>query len=75
MHKKLKKDHKEGVPFAWDTTPLVVNAPGAVVEELFLDVWTEYLYGGGWTDYEELTFRDANWVLVCTVRAQSLRIR
>jgi hypothetical protein len=64
MQKKLKKAHKEAIPFTWDTTPVIVNARGAYVEEMFLDAWTDFLYGGGWTDTEELTFREANWVLV-----------
>lgn len=64
MQKKLKKAYKEAIPFTWDTTPAIVNARGAFVEEMFLDIWVELLYGGGWTDTEELTFREANWVLV-----------
>jgi len=64
MQKKLKKAHKEAIPFTWDTTPVIINARGAYVEEMFLDAWTDFLYGGGWTDTEELTFREANWVLV-----------
>ena len=64
MQKKLKKAFKEAIPFTWDMTPTVINARGAFVEEMFLDVWVELLYGGGWTDTEELTFREANWVLV-----------
>jgi hypothetical protein len=69
MQKKLKKAYKEAIPFTWDTTPAVVNARGAFVEEMFLDIWVELLYGGGWTDTEELTFREANWVLVSSESA------
>jgi hypothetical protein len=64
LRRKLKKAYKEAVPFTWDTTPIVVDARGAVVEEMFLDAWVDLLYGGGWTDVEELTFRESNWVLV-----------
>lgn len=67
MQKKLKKAYKEATPFSWDTTPTIINARGAFVEEMFLDIWVELLYGGGWTDNEELTFREANWVLVSSM--------
>jgi hypothetical protein len=68
LRKKLKKSQKGMTKFDWDTTPsLVPGVTGAsvsVIEEAFVDVWSDLLLGGGWTDYSELTFREASWVLV-----------
>lgn len=64
LRKKLKKAHKESLPFTWDTTPTLSGAKGPLVEEMFLDVWVDLLHGGGWSDREELTFRPSNWVLM-----------
>ncbi|KAG6919716.1 hypothetical protein DXG01_002662 [Tephrocybe rancida] len=64
MSKKLKKTEKALPPFGWDTEPVVVNEE--VIEEPFLDVFCDLVYGGGWMDlerYEELD-RDCNWALV-----------
>jgi len=75
IQKKLKKAHKEAIPFSWDTTPVIVNARGAYVEEMFLDAWVDLLFGGGWTDTEELTFREANWVLVSSLNSMQVQYR
>jgi hypothetical protein len=34
------------------------------VEEAFVDCWADLMMGAGWTDRDELTFKEANWVLV-----------
>lgn len=38
-----------------------------VIEEAFLDVFCDLIYGGGWMDLErgEMLDRDCNWALVC----------
>ncbi|KAG6841180.1 hypothetical protein C0991_001106 [Blastosporella zonata] len=64
MSKKLKKTEKALPSFGWDTEPVVVNEE--VIEEPFVDVFCDLIYGGGWMDlerYEELD-RDCNWALV-----------
>ncbi len=73
LRKKLKKSQKEMAKFDWDTTP-VVGVPGrgkaiTVIEEAFVDVWADLLLSSGWTDYDELTYREANWALVSYNRA------
>ncbi|KAG6836676.1 hypothetical protein H0H93_005094 [Arthromyces matolae] len=62
--KKLKKTEKTLPPFGWDTEPVVVNEE--VIEEPFLDVFCDLVYGGGWMDLErsEELDRDCNWALV-----------
>ena len=74
--KRLHKAQKDAVPFNYDTTPRVGAAvsqdPGSradgkgrvYLEEAFVDCWTDWMMGGGWADREELTFKEANWVLV-----------
>ncbi|KAF9466768.1 hypothetical protein BDZ94DRAFT_1157316 [Collybia nuda] len=64
MSKKLKKTQKALPAFGWDTEPVVGNEE--VIEEAFVDVFCDLVYGGGWMDlerYEELD-RDCNWALV-----------
>lgn len=44
-----------------------------VIEEAFLDVFCDLIYGGGWMDverYEEVD-RDCNWALVRSIRVYS----
>ncbi|KAH6903885.1 hypothetical protein BKA70DRAFT_1387504 [Coprinopsis sp. MPI-PUGE-AT-0042] len=57
MHKKLKKQAKALPSFGWDTEP--------VIEEAFIDVFCDLVYGGGWMDLErgESLDRDCNWAL------------
>ncbi|ORX38018.1 hypothetical protein BD324DRAFT_608403 [Kockovaella imperatae] len=76
LHKRLQKSQKEAVPFNYDTTPRVgasvsqdpgsrADGKGRVyLEEAFLDCWADWMMGGGWADREELTFKEANWVLI-----------
>ncbi|KAG6897989.1 hypothetical protein C0992_007943 [Termitomyces sp. T32_za158] len=62
--KKLKKTEKALPPFGWDTEPVVVGEE--VVEEAFVDVFCDLIYGGGWMDREraEEVDRECNWALV-----------
>lgn len=64
MSKKLKKTQKGLPAFGWDTEPVVGNEE--VIEEAFVDVFCDLVYGGGWMDLErdEELDRDCNWALV-----------
>lgn len=64
MTKKLKKAQKQLPAFGWDTEPVVGSEE--VIEEAFLDVFCDLIYGGGWMDLErgEMLDRDCNWALV-----------
>jgi hypothetical protein len=35
-----------------------------MIEEGFLEVFASLIYGSGWMDRTETTFRDCNWALV-----------
>ncbi|KAI5118498.1 hypothetical protein M0805_003998 [Coniferiporia weirii] len=64
IHRKLKKNVQKALPaFGWDTAP-VLDGREVVVEEGFLDLFCDLLYGGGWMDRAETTFRECNWALV-----------
>ena len=39
-----------------------------MIEEGFLDVFASLVYGGGWMDRAETTFRECNWALVSVSR-------
>jgi len=62
--RKLKKTHKSLPSFGWDTEPVIGNEE--VIEEAFVDVFCDLIYGGGWMDLErgEMLDRDCNWALV-----------
>ncbi|PPQ65039.1 hypothetical protein CVT26_015735 [Gymnopilus dilepis] len=64
INKKLKKTHKALPAFGWDTEPVIGSEE--VIEEAFLDVFCDLIYGGGWMDLErgEMLDRDCNWALV-----------
>ena len=64
MHRKLKKTQKALPAFGWDTDPVV--GAEEVIEEAFVDVFCDLIYGGGWMDDErrEETDRECNWALV-----------
>lgn len=76
LHRRLHKSHKDAVKFEYDTTPrwgmqvpaehdLRVDIKGRVwIEEAFVDAWADLLLGCGLVDRDELTFKEANWVLV-----------
>jgi len=73
ISKKLKKTQKSLPLFGWDTEP--VMASEEVIEEAFVGVFCDLVYGGGWMDIErgEEVDRECNWALVrITVRAPSL---
>ncbi|KAH8104887.1 hypothetical protein DFH11DRAFT_1733630 [Phellopilus nigrolimitatus] len=64
IHRKLKKNVQKALPpFGWDTAP-VLDGREDTIEEGFLDVFCDLLYGGGWVDRTETTFRECNWALV-----------
>ena len=64
LARKLKKTQRTLPPFGWDTEPVMGSEE--VVEEAFLDVFCDLIYGGGWMDDErrEETDRECNWALV-----------
>lgn len=73
ISKKLKKTQKSLPPFGWDTEP--VMASEEVIEEAFVGVFCDLVYGGGWMDIErgEEVDRECNWALVrITVPSPSL---
>ncbi|KAG8824394.1 hypothetical protein FRC17_009122 [Serendipita sp. 399] len=62
IHRKLKKAQKSLPPFGWDTTPVLGREE--MVEEGFIEVFTSLVYGSGWMDRAEVTFRECNWAMV-----------
>lgn len=64
IHRKLKKTQKSLPSFGWDTEPVLGSEE--VIEEAFVDVFCDLVYGGGWMDIErcEEIDRDCNWALV-----------
>ncbi|THH32670.1 hypothetical protein EUX98_g1528 [Antrodiella citrinella] len=64
IHRKLKKTQKTIPPFGWDTEPVMGGEE--VIEEAFIDVFCDLVWGGGWMDAERLEDldRDCNWALV-----------
>jgi hypothetical protein len=61
--RKLKKTQKSLPPFGWDTEP--VMGTEMVIEEAFMDVFCDLMYGGGWMEIErEEVDRECNWALV-----------
>ncbi|TFY74095.1 hypothetical protein EWM64_g9917, partial [Hericium alpestre] len=62
--RKLKKTEKSLPPFGWDTEPVMGSEE--VIEEAFIDVFCDLVYGGGWMDIEreEEVDRECNWALV-----------
>ena len=50
-------------PFGWDTEP--VMGAEVVIEESFIAVFRDLVYGGGWIDIErDQVDRECNWALV-----------
>ncbi|WVF68828.1 hypothetical protein IAT40_003601 [Kwoniella sp. CBS 6097] len=78
LRKRLHKAQKNAVPFNYDTTPRfgANSAPDAVggaradekgrvyIEAAFVDCWADLMMGSSWVERDELTFREANWVLI-----------
>ncbi|KAF8621948.1 hypothetical protein AX15_007381 [Amanita polypyramis BW_CC] len=64
ISKKLKKAEKALPHFGWDTEPVVFNEE--LIEEAFIDVFCDLIYGSGWMDNErcEEVDRDSNWAMV-----------
>ncbi|KAK7018130.1 F-box domain-containing protein [Favolaschia claudopus] len=48
LTRKLRKAHKALPAFGWDTAPVL--GPEEVIEESFLDVFCDLLWGGGWME-------------------------
>jgi hypothetical protein len=50
-------------PFGWDTEPVI--GAEVIIEDAFMDVFCDLMYGGGWmeTEREEVN-RECNWALV-----------
>lgn len=59
IRRKLKKSAKVMAKFEHDTTPVVTEG---CIEAGFLDAWVDVLVG--WTDRDELTFREANFCIL-----------
>lgn len=71
LARKLRKAHRALPPFGWDTDPVIGREEW--VEESFVDVFCDLIYGGGWMDLEraEEVERECNWALVgyfCSLR-------
>jgi hypothetical protein len=50
-------------PFGWDTEP--VMGAEVVIEESFIDVFCDLVYGAGWIDIgRDQVDRESNWALV-----------
>ncbi|KAI0067395.1 hypothetical protein BV25DRAFT_1819719 [Artomyces pyxidatus] len=64
IQRKLKKTQQSLPPFGWDTEP--VMGTEEIIEESFIDVFCDLVYGGGWMDLEreEDVDRECNWALV-----------
>jgi hypothetical protein len=61
--RKVKKMQKSLPPFGWDTEP--VMGTEVIIEEAFIDVFCDLVYGGGWIDMgREEVDRECNWALV-----------
>ncbi|SPO32115.1 uncharacterized protein UTRI_02672 [Ustilago trichophora] len=78
LHAKLKSRQEKLPAFNYDTTPRLLasptlagapegtldNHPISRMDETFADVWADYLLGSGWSNRDELTHRNANFVVV-----------
>ncbi|CDS01112.1 uncharacterized protein SPSC_01609 [Sporisorium scitamineum] len=78
LHAKLKSRQEKLPAFNYDTTPRLLTSPtlaGAPqgkldnhpisrMDETFADVWADYLLGNGWSNRDELTHRNASFVVV-----------
>ncbi|PWN20290.1 hypothetical protein BCV69DRAFT_283166 [Microstroma glucosiphilum] len=76
---KLRDTASNMPPFAYDTAPKVISRPSTTdeyhvgqrgerlagqMDEVFAEVWADYLIGNGWSNRDELTHRSANFVVV-----------
>ena len=64
VKEEVKKTQKALPAFGWDTDPVV--GAEEVIEEAFIDVFCDLVYGGGWMDVERIedVDRECNWALV-----------
>jgi hypothetical protein len=63
---KLKKTQKSLLPFGWDTEPIM--GAEVIIEEAFMDVFCDLMYGGGWMEIErEEVDQECNWALVSAI--------
>ena len=63
--RKLEKTQKSLPPFGWDTEPVADTE--VIIEEAFMDVFCDLMYGGGSMETErEEVDRECNWALVRT---------
>jgi hypothetical protein len=65
MRRRLRKAQKALPTFGWDTNPVLGTEEW--VEEAFVDVFCDLVYGAGWmdTDRTDEVERECNWALVC----------
>lgn len=75
---KLRKTDKAMPPFPYDTTPCVISSPSldseatgqwvqkpfSRMDDVFPEVYADILLGNGWSNRDELTHRNANFVIV-----------
>jgi hypothetical protein len=62
--RRLKKTQRAMPVFGWDTAPVL--GPEEFVEEAFVDVFCDLVYGAGWMDTDRVdeAERECNWALV-----------
>lgn len=75
---KLRQRTMALPPFPYDSTPHVLASPSkdgspsgqwnerpvSKMDEVFAEVWADYLLGNGWSNRDEVTHRGANFVVV-----------
>lgn len=78
LMEKLRKANKMIPSFAYDTTPYIVSSPTldssttgqwdtkpiSQFDEVFAEVYADILLGNGWSNRDEQTHRNANFVMV-----------
>jgi hypothetical protein len=64
LRRRLRKAQKALPTFGWDTNPVLVTEEW--VQEAFVDVFCDLVYGAGWmdTDRTDEVERECNWALV-----------
>ena len=61
--RKVKKMQRSLPPFGWDTEPVMGSE--VIIEEAFIDVFCDLVYGGGWIDIgRDEVDRECNWAMV-----------
>lgn len=74
---RIREQSKKAPPFNYDGRPRVVARPGDAeapdsrgetvltrIDDVFAEVWADYLIGNGWSNRDEPTHRMANFVVV-----------